>query len=165
MGYVVHLYSPLTNLVPLITARLAFTYFLVNRKRHAEPGASRHRFVEFAEGDIHGVALWTARWLIVSFICKVYALWGGHFNPIIVVDQQERAEELIDVFRVDLILPLGDSELVKQFPKKFSHLINPFFHDNVFVGGERSQVLDIYNCDEASITISFVSITRFKYPR
>jgi hypothetical protein len=78
-----------------------------------------------------------------------FALWGGRFNPIIVVDQQEQAENLIDVFRVDVILPLGDSEEVKAFPKRFPHLIKPFFHDNVFVGdgedGARSQVLDIHN--------------------
>src|ERR1700688_3720787 len=54
--------------IPLITALFAFTYFLVNRKRHAEPGANGHRFVEFAEGDICRVTLWAARWLIVSFI-------------------------------------------------------------------------------------------------
>lgn len=78
-----------------------------------------------------------------------FALWGGRFNPIIIVDQQEQAEELIDVFRVDMILPLGDSEEVKAFPKRFPHLINPFFRDNVFVGdgedGARSHVLDIHN--------------------
>ncbi len=78
-----------------------------------------------------------------------FALWGGRFNPIVVVDQQERAEELIDVFRADLILPLGDSEPVKQFPQKFPHLIRPFFPEPLFVGsgeeGARSHVLDIYN--------------------
>jgi hypothetical protein len=78
-----------------------------------------------------------------------FALWGGRFNPIIVVDQEKQAEELIDVFRVDLILPFGDAEQVKKFPKKFPHLITPFFPDNVFVGdgdgGAFSQVLDIYN--------------------
>jgi hypothetical protein len=78
-----------------------------------------------------------------------FALWGGRFNPIIVVDQQKQAEELIDVFRIDFLLPVGDSEQVKQFPKKFPHLITPLFPNNVFIGdreGEaRSQVLDIYN--------------------
>jgi hypothetical protein len=78
-----------------------------------------------------------------------FALWGGRFNPIIVVDQEERAQELIDVFRVDLILPLGDSQEVKDFPKKFPHLITPFHHNNVFVGDEangvRCQVLDVHN--------------------
>src|ERR1700693_1064561 len=66
--------SAVVIVIPLITARFAFTYFLVNRKRHAEPGASGHRFVEFAEGDICRVTLWAARWLIVSFIRRVDTL-------------------------------------------------------------------------------------------
>ena len=78
-----------------------------------------------------------------------FALWGGRFNPIVVVDQEKLAQQIIESFRVDLILPLGESEEVKQFPKNFPHLITPFFRDNVFVGdgegGARSYVLDIYN--------------------
>jgi hypothetical protein len=78
-----------------------------------------------------------------------FALWGGRFNPILVIDQEERAKELADVFRVDVILPLGDSQDVKDFPKKFPYLTNPFFRDSVFVGdGEgdaRCQALDVYN--------------------
>ncbi len=78
-----------------------------------------------------------------------FALWGGRFNPIIAVDRQEEAARLIDAFRVDMILPVGDSEEVKAFPKRFPYLINPFYRDNVFVGdgedGARSHVLDIHN--------------------
>src|SRR5207248_2056576 len=78
-----------------------------------------------------------------------FALWGGRFNPIIVVDKPQEAASLIDVFRVDVILPLGDSEQVKEFPKKFPHIITPFFHENIFVGdaehGARSEVLDVHN--------------------
>jgi hypothetical protein len=78
-----------------------------------------------------------------------FALWGGRFNPIVVVDQERLAQQVIDAFRVDVILPLGESEEAKQFPKKFPHLITPFFRDSVFVGdgegGARSHVLDIYN--------------------
>ena len=76
-------------------------------------------------------------------------LWGGRFNPIIVVDKPQEAASLIDVFHVDMILPLGDSEQVKEFPKKFPHIITPFFHENIFVGdaehGARSEVLDVHN--------------------
>ena len=56
-----------------------------------------------------------------------FALWGGRFNPIILVDKPQEADSReIDVFRVDLILPLGDSQEVKEFPKKFPHIITPF---------------------------------------
>ena len=78
-----------------------------------------------------------------------FALWGGRFNPIIIVDQEELAQNLVDLFRVDMIIPVGDSDIVKSFPKRFQYLINPFFHDEVFIGdgegGARSQVLDIHN--------------------
>jgi len=78
-----------------------------------------------------------------------HALWGGRFNPIVVVDNIEEASRLIDLFRVDLIFPIGNSKEVKEFPKRFPHLINPFFNDAIFIGGlgqrNYAQVLDIHN--------------------
>jgi hypothetical protein len=79
-----------------------------------------------------------------------FAFWGGRFNPIVVVDQAELARELIDAFRADVIIPVGESDEVKQFPKKFPHLIAPFMLDrDLFpsdgVGGARSYLLDINN--------------------
>jgi len=77
------------------------------------------------------------------------ALWGGRFNPIIIVDQQEQAEALVNLFRVDMIFPIGDSEAARSFPGRFPHLINPFFRDPIFVGNAQycnpSQVLDMQN--------------------
>ena len=77
------------------------------------------------------------------------ALWGGRFNPIIVVDKQEEAEDLVSQFRVDVILPIGDSEVVRSFLNRFPYLIKPSLHDRIFVGtgeyGSPSQVLDIHN--------------------
>jgi hypothetical protein len=76
-------------------------------------------------------------------------LWGGRFNPVIIVDQEELAEELIDVFRIDMIVPVGDSETVQSFSQRFKYLINPFLHGGVFLGevagASCSQVLDIHN--------------------
>jgi len=78
-----------------------------------------------------------------------YTMWGGRFNPIIVVDQEEEARRLVDLFRVDMLLPIGDSESNKEFPKRFPHLINPLFPDALFIGGaherKKAQVLDIHN--------------------
>lgn len=78
-----------------------------------------------------------------------HSLWGGRFNPIIVIDREEEAHQLVERFRLDLIWPLGDSQEVKDFPKKFPHLIPPFFGE-IFVKDSRykkhfSQVLDISN--------------------
>lgn len=78
-----------------------------------------------------------------------HALWGGRFNPILVIDREEEARQLVELFRLDVILPLGDSQEVKDFPKKFPHLIQPFHGDSIFVKQEQwknfSWVLDIYN--------------------
>ena len=78
-----------------------------------------------------------------------HALWGGRFNPIVVVDNEEEAGQLIDLFRVDFILPIGDTEAVKKFSDRFRHLIKPFFNDRIFIfernGEARAQALDIHN--------------------
>lgn len=52
-----------------------------------------------------------------------------------------------------MIIPVGDSEEVKGFPKKYPYLINPFFHDSIFMKGDEhshpySNVLDIHNALE-----------------
>jgi hypothetical protein len=65
------------------------------------------------------------------------------------VDREEEAGKLIDLFRVDVILPIGDSVEVKEFTKKFPHLIKPFFSDALFIKDSDyhpwSTVLDVYN--------------------
>lgn len=79
-----------------------------------------------------------------------FAFWGGRFNPIIVVDHEELARDLISVFRADVIIPVGEGEEVKSFPKKFPHLITPYqLQQGLFMddaqGGASSSVLDIVN--------------------
>ena len=78
-----------------------------------------------------------------------HTLWGGRFNPIFMADREDEALRLVDLFRVDMLLPVGTSDVVKAFPKKFPHLINPFFHDSIFIGEgkeqKRAQLLDIQN--------------------
>lgn len=78
-----------------------------------------------------------------------FALWGGRFNPIIEVDDAEHARKLVNLFRVDTIVPVGDSELVKAFPSKFPYLPQPFFGRHVFEGNSKhgawSNVLDVKN--------------------
>ena len=78
-----------------------------------------------------------------------HTLWGGRFNPIMFADREDEARLLVDLFRVDFLLPVGDSEEVNQFPTKFQHLINPFWHNTLFIGGpkesKRANVLDVHN--------------------
>lgn len=78
------------------------------------------------------------------------ALWGGRFNPILVVDREQEATQLVDLFRPDVILPIGNGEELKAFKKRHSHLIDPFYHESVFMKGSKdyhpyAQVLDIHN--------------------
>lgn len=77
-----------------------------------------------------------------------HALWGGRFNPIVVVDRASEARALVEAFRADIVQPLGASEEVKVFAESFKHLISPFFHSGVFMGqgqDARARVLDVQN--------------------
>ncbi|WP_157376886.1 hypothetical protein [Burkholderia ubonensis] len=77
-----------------------------------------------------------------------YALWGGRFNPIVIVDRAEEACAIVEAFRADVISQFGASEKVKTFADRFPHLISPFFPNGIFVGKgkeARAQVLDVQN--------------------
>lgn len=77
-----------------------------------------------------------------------HALWGGRYNPIVVVDRKVEARRLVEVFRADLIISLGDSQSLKDFEEYFSYLIKPFYGP-LFINEESrraySQVLDVQN--------------------
>ena len=77
-----------------------------------------------------------------------HALWGGRFNPIVIVDRASEARALVEAFRADIVQPLGASAEVRTFADSFKHLISPFFRSGVFMGqaeDARAQVLDVQN--------------------
>jgi hypothetical protein len=78
-----------------------------------------------------------------------HTMWGGRFNPIAIVDRLEEAERIVEVFRADIIVPVGAGGAIEAFKKRFPHLINPFFPDGLFLGsqehGFHAHVLDIQN--------------------
>ena len=83
-----------------------------------------------------------------------HVLWGGRFNPIVIVDRDKEARAIVEAFRADIIQPRGASEEVKAFGASFKHLISPFIHDGLFIGQERdakAQVLDVQNAVAHSI--------------
>ena len=77
-----------------------------------------------------------------------HTMWGGRFNPIVLVDKPN-AKDLVETYRADVIVPLGESDEVKAFPAQFPHLINPFFPDTLFFKDTgqpaRARVLDVHN--------------------
>lgn len=77
------------------------------------------------------------------------AFWGGRYNPIVFADRPDEAKRLVEVFRVDHIIALGQQPQLQTLRKEFSHLIDPFFGDELFVdrenGQSRSYLLDVHN--------------------
>jgi hypothetical protein len=75
--------------------------------------------------------------------------WGGRYNPIIPADQRDLADQLIMLFRVDVLWPLSRTADVASCLQRHPHLINPFHHERLFVEwgeGRRSPLLvDIYH--------------------
>lgn len=76
------------------------------------------------------------------------ALWGGRFNPIILIDRPE-ARNQVELFRPDMVMPLGDHHDVAAFAMSFPHWESPLFPKDLFTGdancGGRCQLLDIQN--------------------
>ena len=52
-----------------------------------------------------------------------HTLWGGRFNPIVMVDRGDEARQTIELFRVDIIVPVGAAEEVQNFPAQFPYLL------------------------------------------
>ena len=75
-----------------------------------------------------------------------HLLWGGVYNPIIVVEDEENANAIIQAFRADIVYQISAGDVVTKFIKEYSHLISPFWGD-IFIDGARpySNVLDIEN--------------------
>ncbi|MGA8616430.1 MAG: hypothetical protein WB760_32995 [Xanthobacteraceae bacterium] len=78
-----------------------------------------------------------------------HTLWGGRFNPIVLVDRLDEAKQIVELFRADMVVAVGDAPEVKEFPQRFPHLIDPFFPPSLFVKDmsrrTRARVLDMHN--------------------
>ena len=77
------------------------------------------------------------------------AFWGGRYNPILAVDRPEAAR-LVEVFRPDFLVPIGDDPAIATFVANFPYLQNPLFPQKLFSptshGREgQAQLLDIQN--------------------
>jgi len=78
-----------------------------------------------------------------------HTLWGGRFNPVVMADRLEEARQLIELYRVDVIIPIGTDPIVVAFPGQFAHLITPYFPDRLFLPLQseptRAHLLDAHN--------------------
>ena len=78
-----------------------------------------------------------------------HTMWGGRFNPIVMADRPDDAKRLVELFRADLIIPVGSTPEVVSFPELFPHLITPYIPDQLFLRHSteptRAHILDIHN--------------------
>jgi len=77
-----------------------------------------------------------------------HCLWGGRFNPVIVIDDEAPARHLIELFHVDILIPVGEDERCRAFAKTITHLPDPLFREELFGKGwssGRCVLLDVYH--------------------
>lgn len=77
-----------------------------------------------------------------------HTLWGGRYNPIVFADRPKEANDLIEVFRADMLMPLGSSPEVVSFESEYPHLQKPYFGEGLFSGtgdDATALLLDIAN--------------------
>ena len=77
------------------------------------------------------------------------AFWGGRYNPILAVDRPE-STKLVEVFRPDFLIPMGDDPAITAFVAKFSYLLNPLMSEELFIPASQwregeAKLLDIQN--------------------
>jgi len=58
-------------------------------------------------------------------------------------------EQIVELFRADMVVAVGDAQEVKEFPNSFPHLIDPFLPSSLFMKDmnlrTRARVLDMHN--------------------
>ena len=91
-----------------------------------------------SDGDIAGLQ---------KALRLTHTLWGGRFNPIIPVGDFELGRQLVTLFRVDVLFPLSEDEIVKTFIERFPYIPNPFSSQDLFIkessGEGYARVLDL----------------------
>lgn len=77
-----------------------------------------------------------------------HVLWGGRYNPLIPVDNEKFARQLVNLFKVDVLYPVSDEKAIKSFIEKFPYLPWPFFNNGIFTDsfdGKVTTILDLYH--------------------
>ena len=63
-----------------------------------------------------------------SAVRQSFTMWGGRYNPIIPVDDVELAEQLVTLYRVDMLIDVSGTDANKAFVETHEHLRNPLHH-------------------------------------
>lgn len=91
-----------------------------------------------ANGDIAGFR---------NAVRQSYTFWGGRYNPIIPVDDAKLAEQLVRLYRADILIDLSGTEASKAFVEAHKHLQYPLHYPLFFDRGrgerKTSAIVDI----------------------
>jgi hypothetical protein len=78
-----------------------------------------------------------------------HACWGGRFNPIVFIDEPEETDRIINLYRADLVWPLGGhGQDVDELLQRHKHRRMPMFPAQLFYDtrdNPKSTVLDVLN--------------------
>ena len=48
-----------------------------------------------------------------------HTMWGGQFNPVVMADRSGEARQLVELYRVDVVIPIGTDPTVVALPGSF----------------------------------------------
>lgn len=80
-------------------------------------------------------------------VAQSFALWGGRYNPIIIIDDTAHADALVRLYRVDALIAASETPDIHAFIAAQKNLPWPFWTKRLFVhdmdGSVRCAVLDL----------------------
>jgi hypothetical protein len=80
-------------------------------------------------------------------------LWGGRFNPLIPIGDNELSNNLIETFGVDVLIPVAATDATKAFVANYPHLEMAILAEKLFHDG-RCEFADIRNAVSRAVVPS-----------
>ena len=81
--------------------------------------------------------------VLVTVAALSSCLWGGRFHPVIPMhDDAELSERLIEIFAVDVLIPVLNTDATRAFIERYPQLAMKRWHDNIF-NQRKSEFADI----------------------
>jgi hypothetical protein len=60
-------------------------------------------------------------------------LWGGRSNPVIPIDDSALADQLVNIFGLDVLIPIDSTDAARTFIARFPHLTHERWSESIFV--------------------------------